>query len=319
LTEENSFVQIASGQGKFVVGVQDVPNLSVLAALGRNETHPQVAPSAVPKVLENKTYVVVAVPDGDNLDFAAGLMRDRWSESVRGTMPLAWSLNPLLVDLAPPLLDMYYETASPLDQFIAAPSGAGYLYPDYAGAGDLAPFVNFSKRYLDAADMHVLWLLNAFPASEIPYSAATLSAYVDGVRPEGIVLDYDDQPKTRDMWMQAGSSAVAPVGRSTHFWTTDENVLGKLGPAIATWGGGPQSAAYAAQLALADRRGVSAAEALRASLSWLLAGGVIAFLAQRASCSEESPSGTCRPGMVLLVAMAAALLTFALREALEQN
>src|SRR5207244_7656719 len=74
---------MAAGQGKFVVGVQDVPNLSVLTALGRNETHPQVAPSAVPEVLENKTYVVVAVPDGDNLDFAAGLMRDRWSESVR--------------------------------------------------------------------------------------------------------------------------------------------------------------------------------------------------------------------------------------------
>ena len=411
LTEENSFVQMASGQGKFVVGVQDVPNLSVLTALGRNETHPQVAPSAVPKVLENKTYVVVAVPDGDNLDFAAGLMRDRWSESVRGTMPLAWSLNPLLVDLAPPLLDMYYETASPLDQFIAAPSGAGYLYPDYAGAGDLAPFVNFSKRYLDAADMHVLWLLNAFPASEIPYSAATLSAYVDGVRPEGIVLDYDDQPKSRDMWMQAGSSAVAPVVRSTHFWTTDENVLGKLGPAIATWDNGPHfiwltvytfrfnlqdartlvtelagqlqgnlevvrpseffgllrqdfvrsakaqfaasegnpivpllfgsafdsararlrdadaflaagdtnSAAYAAYLALEDLRGVSATEALLASLLVLLAGGVVAFLAQRSSGSGGSPSGTIRPGVVLLVAMAVALLTFALREALEQN
>src|SRR2546428_12789880 len=87
--------------------------------------------------------------------------------------------------------------------------------------------------------MHVLWLLNAFPASEIPYSAATLSAYVDGVRPEGIVLDYDDQPKTRDMWMQAGLSAVAPVARSTHFWTTDVNVLGKLRPATATLGNGP--------------------------------------------------------------------------------
>ena len=411
LTEENSFVQMASGQGKFVVGVQDVPNLSVLTALGRNETHRQVAPPSVPKVLGNKAYVVVAVPDGDNIDFAAGLMRDRWAEPVRGTMPLAWSLNPLLVDLAPPLLDLYYETASPLDQFIAAPSGAGYLYPDYTGSGDLASFANFSKRYLDAADMHVLWLLNAFPASEIPYSAATLSAYVDGVRPAGIVLDYDDQPKTRDLWMQAGSSAVAPVARSTHFWTTDANVLGKLGPAIATWDNGPHfiwltvytfrfnlqdartlvaavagqlqrnlevvtpseffgllrqdfvrsakaqlaaaegnpiapllfgsafdsararlreadgflaagdanSAAYAAYLALEDLRGVSAAEALLASLLVLLAGGVIAFLAQSSSGSEESPSGTIRPGMVLLVAMTVALLTFALREALEQN
>src|SRR5881628_283195 len=46
LTEENSFVQMASAEGKFVVGVQDVPNLSVLTALGRNETHRQVSSTA---------------------------------------------------------------------------------------------------------------------------------------------------------------------------------------------------------------------------------------------------------------------------------
>src|SRR5881296_3311678 len=238
LTEENSFIQMASAAGKFVVGVQDVPNLSVLTALGRNETHRQVASIATPTpVLEHKTYVVLAVPDGDNLDFVAGRMWDLWSEPARGNVSFAWSLNPLLVDLAPPLLDMYYDSATSLDRFIAAPSGAGYLYPDYTGPGDLRPFVNFTKRYLDAADMDVVWLLNAFAASEIPYSSASLSTYVDGTRPGGIVLDYDDQPRTRDLWMQAGAQAIAPVVRSTHFWTTTDNILGKLDTSIAT--GGP--------------------------------------------------------------------------------
>ncbi len=240
LTEENSFIQMASGAGKFVVGVQDVPNLSVLTALGRNETHRQVSSTATPTpVLEDKTYVVLAVPDGDNLDFVAGRMWDLWSQPARGNLPFAWSLNPLLVDLAPPLLDMYYESATSLDRFIAAPSGAGYLYPDYTGPGDLAPFVNFTRRYLDAADMDAVWLLNAFAASEIPYSSASLSTYIDGSRPGGVVLDYDDQPRTRDVWMQAGSQAIAPVVRSTHFWTTTDNVLGKLDTSIAAQGGVP--------------------------------------------------------------------------------
>ncbi len=240
LTEENSFVQMASAAGKFVVGVQDVPNLSVLTALGRNETHRQVSPTAPPApVLEDKTYVVLGIPDGDNLDFAAGRMWDLWSEPVRGSLPFAWSLNPLLVDLAPPLLDRYYDNATTLDRFLASPSGAGYLYPDYAGPGDLPPFVNFTKRYLDAADMDVVWMLNAFAASEITYTSASLSAYVDGSRPAGIVLDYDDQPRTRDAWMQAGSQAVAPVIRSTHFWTTADNVLGKIDTAIDSGSGGP--------------------------------------------------------------------------------
>jgi len=240
LTEENSFVQMASAAGKFVVGVQDVPNLSVLTALGRNETHRQVSPSAPPvPVLEDKTYVVLGIPDGDNLDFAAGRMWDLWSEPLRGTIPFAWSINPLLVDLAPPLLDRYYDSATPVDRFLASPSGAGYLYPDYTGPGDLSPFVNFTKRYLDAADMDVVWLLNAFAASEITYTSATLSAYVDGSRPAGIVLDYDDQPRTRDSWVQAGTQAVAPVIRSTHFWTTADNVLGKIDTALDSERGGP--------------------------------------------------------------------------------
>jgi len=164
-------------------------------------------------------------------------MWDLWSEPARGNASFAWSLNPLLVDLAPPLLDMYYDRATSFDRFIAAPSGAGYLYPDYTGPRDLPFFVNFTKRYMDAADMDVVWLLNAFTASEIPYSSASLSTYVDGTRPGGIVLDYDDQPRTRDLWMQAGAQAIAPVVRSTHFWTTTDNVLGKLDTSIAT--GGP--------------------------------------------------------------------------------
>jgi putative glycoside hydrolase with GxGYxYP motif/GxGYxY motif-containing protein len=243
LTEENAFVQLASREGKSVVGVQAVPNLSVMTALGRDLPHGQFPPPTAGPV-ENKTYVVLAIPDGDNLDFLAGRMRELWSESVdgtpiRGSVPIAWSINPLLVDLAPPLLDAYYHSATRMDRLIAAPSGAGYLYPDYTGPGDLTAFVTSTGRYLQSAGLDVVWLLNAFPATEIPYSEASLTAYVDGLRPRGIVLDYADQPRSRDAWMQIGNGAVAPVIRSTHFWTTADNVLGKVGAVAATWDRGP--------------------------------------------------------------------------------
>src|SRR5437773_9771531 len=88
--------------------------------------------------------------------------------------------------------------------------------------------------------MDVVWLLNAFAASEIPYSSGSLATYVDGLHPNGIVLDYDDQPRTRDSWVQAGDEAVAPIVRSTHFWTTQENVLGKLEAATVPSDSGPQ-------------------------------------------------------------------------------
>ncbi len=237
LTEENAFIQMASGYGMPVFGSEAVPNLSVLTAYGRNETHAQPAPAAAPP-LENKTYVVVAVPDGDNLDFISSRMRTLWAEPERGTFPIAWSLSPLLADLAPPYLDYYYSTATPADRFVIGPSGAGYLYPDYLGPGDLAPYLETTSRYANETGMDVAWLLNAFVASEIPYRSSTLSAYVDALQPRGLVLDYDDQAKTQDVWMQAGADGAAPVIRSTQMWTTFDNFYAKVGGAMAAWGPG---------------------------------------------------------------------------------
>src|SRR5207247_2908676 len=122
----------------------------------------------------------------------AGGRGDLWRERERATRttPLAWTITPPLAARAPPLLDWYYDTATPFDRFIAAPSGAGYLYPDYTGPGDLPAYLALTDRYMAAADLDVVWLLNAFTASEIAYSDETLSAYVGGVHPVGIVLDY---------------------------------------------------------------------------------------------------------------------------------
>ena len=237
LTEENAFIQLASRYGKSVFGSEGVPNLSVLTAYGRNEVRSQPAPPAAPP-LQNKTYAVVAVPDGDNLDFTSGRMRTLWAEPERGTFPIAWSLSPLLADLAPPYLDYYYRTATPDDRFVMGPSGAGYVYPDYFGSGDLSAYLQTTSRYENETGMDVFWLLNAFVASEIPYRPSTLSAYVSALHPRGLVLDYDDQAKTQDVWMQAGGTAAAPVIRSTQMWSTTDNFDVKVGDAMASWGPG---------------------------------------------------------------------------------
>ncbi len=232
LTEENAFVQLASSEGKFVLGTEDVPNLSVLTAFGRNTAFTQSRSSPTNVRVQDKVYAVVAVADGDNLDFVAHRMKEMWAEPSRGTFPVAWSLNPLLADLAPPYMAYYYDSATPDDRFVAGPSGAGYLYPDFTGPADLAAYLQFSKRYLERADMDVAWVLSAFTASEIPHSPASLSAYVDGLSPRGIALDYDDQPTTTDYWMQGGATGAAPVIRSTQMWTSKENFLAKTQAAL---------------------------------------------------------------------------------------
>lgn len=236
--EENAFVQLLSQHGKYLVGGQAVPNLSVLTSLGRGEAYRQPRLLEPPRLSPGRTYAVVAIPDGDNLDFVAGRMRAFWDSPVRGALPLTWSLNPLLAELAPPYLAYYTESASPQDAFVAAPSGAGYLYPDYTDPVDLDAFLEFSGRYLAATDLDVVWLLNAFPAYEVPYRPASLARYVERLAPRGLVLDYADEPTTRAVWMVAGGDAAAPVIRSTHFWTTQENLLAKVQAAAEAWDGG---------------------------------------------------------------------------------
>jgi hypothetical protein len=44
-------------------------------------------------------------------------------------VPSNWEVQPLLVEIAPALLDRYFRQASEVDCLIAGPSGAGYVIP----------------------------------------------------------------------------------------------------------------------------------------------------------------------------------------------
>jgi hypothetical protein len=53
-----------------------------------------------------------------------------WLDERRGQIPLAWGLNPALVEDIPGIINYLYATQSDQDYFVAANSGAGYLNPD---------------------------------------------------------------------------------------------------------------------------------------------------------------------------------------------
>jgi hypothetical protein len=229
LVEENFFVQAASSEGKFILGGHNVPNLSFLSGLTPPAPFSQKrVVSPAPPLADDGIYVSFAVPDGDNIDFATAKMLEVWQDSVRGTVPIAWSISPLLAQLAPPILDYFYSEATTLDSFVAGPSGAGYLYPGFEPQSDLEQYLVRTRRAMAAADMDTVWLLNAFRAYEIPYREQTLEAYVSALTPRGIILDYADQAVTRDVWMQAGDVSPAPVIRSTHLWSGEDNLVGKV-------------------------------------------------------------------------------------------
>jgi hypothetical protein len=79
--------------------------------------------------VRNKYYVTFQTNEGDTPKIVAGLMGGAWLSPQRGSVPIAWGIDPLLADLFPALIEYYARTAGPGDSFFAGCSGAGYCYP----------------------------------------------------------------------------------------------------------------------------------------------------------------------------------------------
>lgn len=81
------------------------------------------------KLLGSKRiYITFYVTDGDNLQFDYSL-KSFWNDPNRGKIPIAWTISPFLVDVAPFMAWYYSSTATENDTFVSGPSGAGYFYP----------------------------------------------------------------------------------------------------------------------------------------------------------------------------------------------
>lgn len=70
---------------------------------------------------EDKVYITLIQSDGLGLG--------AWLRPGRGSIPYGWETNMEWIDLAPGLLQYYYETATDKDCFIGSLSGPGYMYP----------------------------------------------------------------------------------------------------------------------------------------------------------------------------------------------
>ena len=86
------------------------------------------------QVAAGRTFVLFYMGDYDLAHPAQILLANYaaspWLDERRGQIPLAWGLNPALVEDIPGITNYLYATQSDQDYFVAANSGAGYLNPD---------------------------------------------------------------------------------------------------------------------------------------------------------------------------------------------
>ena len=207
---ETPMIRQASEEGVTSVPTDLASNLSVLssvrgtAGLSQRSVSPPPSPS--------KHYVSFVISDGDNVAWDIRGLKQYYGNADRGRFNVGYGVSPSLVDLAPAVLRWYYENASGGDQFVAGPSGLGYVYPSRMPAADLDQFAGRLNAYMGRADLRIAEILddqNAFDRTDL-------------------WSDYLRQPNI-DALFYSGPDAHGQIG-----WVNDKPVIGQRD---ALWGG----------------------------------------------------------------------------------
>ena len=171
--DESSGVNLTSQVAMTVLATDHFTNLEVWTAIQPTTTlvtptqpsENELAPDA------NTIYISFTISDGDNLQYCQHRMKNIWRDSVRGTLPIGWTLSPSLLHAAPRLAEYYVKSATPNDEFIAGPSGAGYMFPSHWPAEHLDTFLQITGRQMQAMHMSTLEVLDTdyWQSSGLPF------------------------------------------------------------------------------------------------------------------------------------------------------
>ena len=80
-------------------------------------------------VVTQRTYLLFYGGDYDSAAWVANKFKELWDDPKRGSVPVAWAINPNLYDRFPLLHSYLYRTRTPNDFFVSGDSGAGYINP----------------------------------------------------------------------------------------------------------------------------------------------------------------------------------------------
>lgn len=105
-------------------------------------------------------YVSFTLSDGDNIQYCQHKLLELWKGSVRGTIPLGWTLSPLLLQAAPAMGAYYQQTATANDELLAGPSGVGYMYPTHWPQVHLSKFLQQTGELMAGMGMTTLEMLD---------------------------------------------------------------------------------------------------------------------------------------------------------------
>lgn len=134
-----------------------------------------------------KVYIMFQITQGDALFYDGYYNMATWNATdpsnglyYRTEFSTDWQINPMLAQLAPPIIKYYYATQNFLVDFSTGPSAGGYTHPDLlpnensfgALANQWATNVNIGEHFIITSSL----------------STATLQAYATAAQPNDILL-----------------------------------------------------------------------------------------------------------------------------------
>lgn len=186
---ETSGVSLASQHAVTVLATDYAHNLTVFSGMRAPIGWPR---NVAAPPLQNKVYVTLTVSDGDNIQYDQHRMRLLWDNAARGSVPINWSIDPLVADYAPLILSHYQRTATNNDMLIAAPSGDGYFYPSMWPQSNLDAYMRRTGRDMQRTGMNVLYALDQVE----PIPAAVAKAYNSEVHLQGLFYNWGGSSNT---------------------------------------------------------------------------------------------------------------------------
>lgn len=78
--------------------------------------------------MDGRYYLTFETNEGDTPRIVVSAFGSSWASPQRGSLPVAWSVDPVLAERFPALMDYYATTATANDSFIGGVAGAGYVY-----------------------------------------------------------------------------------------------------------------------------------------------------------------------------------------------
>lgn len=164
--DELAFMLLLSANGLRLIPSHMAGNFSFHAHVKplQSDKKPPV-PTSLPELDTQGTYLTFTLSDGDQLMMMSTAELGNWRSQKRGQVAFNWEVQPLLVELAPALLQKFQQQLTGNDCLIAGPSGAGYIIPPLAP--DLPRYLEESRRICKLAGINVVTSYVADPPRRV--------------------------------------------------------------------------------------------------------------------------------------------------------